>query len=70
MTVSVGLATLASGEKKTFEDLLKGADATLYEAKEGGKNRVETGEAALVGAPEGGVDACGQLVRKEKGLAI
>jgi diguanylate cyclase (GGDEF)-like protein len=66
VTVSVGLAALTPGEKKTFEDLLKEADAALYHAKEGGKNRVETGEAALAGAPEGRVDACGQLVGQKR----
>lgn len=41
LTVSVGLAALMPGEKKTVEDLLKEADAALYRAKEGGKNGVE-----------------------------
>ncbi|MBA2714939.1 MAG: diguanylate cyclase [Rubrobacteraceae bacterium] len=40
VTVSVGLAALTPGEKKTLEDLLKEADAALYRAKEGGKNGV------------------------------
>lgn len=40
VTVSCGLAELASGEKKTVDELLKQADAALYEAKERGKNNV------------------------------
>ncbi len=40
VTVSCGLAELASGEKKTVDELLKQADAALYEAKERGKNNI------------------------------
>lgn len=41
VTISVGLAALTPEEEKTFEELLKEADAALYGAKEGGKNGVE-----------------------------
>jgi diguanylate cyclase (GGDEF)-like protein len=40
VTMSVGAAT-CDPEDKTFEDLLRRADATLYRAKHGGRNRVE-----------------------------
>jgi two-component system cell cycle response regulator len=40
VTVSVGLAALSPGEKKSFEELLKEADEALYAAKEAGRNRV------------------------------
>lgn len=38
ITVSIGIAELAPGE--THEDLLAAADAALYRAKEGGRNRL------------------------------
>ena len=40
VTVSCGLADLASGAKKTIDELLKEADAALYRAKGRGKNNV------------------------------
>ncbi len=40
VTISLGLATLLSGEKKLFEELLKEADDALYVAKESGRNRI------------------------------
>lgn len=40
LTVSLGLAGLSSGEKKTVEELLKEAEAALYKAKDLGKNKV------------------------------
>lgn len=40
MTVSIGLATLESGDKN-FNDLLRRADRALYAAKANGRNRVE-----------------------------
>jgi diguanylate cyclase (GGDEF)-like protein len=40
-TVSIGLAALAEGDTRP-EDLLARADAALYRAKRGGRNRVET----------------------------
>ena len=47
VTLSCGLATFTSGEGKTTDELLKEADAALYEAKERGKNNV-----AIHGAQE------------------
>ncbi len=38
-TVSVGVATLRTGDASA-EDLYKRADEQLYEAKQGGRNRV------------------------------
>ncbi len=40
VTVSCGLAELSPGEKKTVEEFLKEADEALYQAKEGGKNKI------------------------------
>jgi two-component system cell cycle response regulator len=40
VTISAGLAALMPGEKKPLADLLKEADAALYDAKEAGRNRV------------------------------
>ncbi len=40
VTISLGLAVLQPGEKKSFEELLKEADDALYAAKEAGRNRV------------------------------
>jgi diguanylate cyclase (GGDEF)-like protein len=42
MTISLGGATLSAAEE-SFEGLLKRADAALYEAKRGGRNRVAFG---------------------------
>jgi diguanylate cyclase (GGDEF)-like protein len=40
VTASVGLTAPAPGTATTWSDLLAGADARLYEAKRGGRNRV------------------------------
>ncbi len=40
VTISVGLSALLSGEKKSFEELLKESDTALYEAKDAGRNTI------------------------------
>nr|MBA2693751.1 diguanylate cyclase [Rubrobacter sp.] len=40
ITISIGLAELRPGDRKSPESLLKEADEALYEAKEKGRNRV------------------------------
>jgi diguanylate cyclase (GGDEF)-like protein len=40
VTMSFGIAGFRPGQPTTVEDLLKQADAALYEAKEAGRNRV------------------------------
>ncbi len=44
LTGSFGVATLQDDEGETLETLLERADASLYDAKRGGRDRVETGE--------------------------
>jgi two-component system chemotaxis family response regulator WspR len=39
-TISIGLASSGAGISKTREAMLAAADAALYEAKKGGRNRV------------------------------
>jgi two-component system, cell cycle response regulator len=46
VTVSAGVASFESGRGDDVESLLARADAALYEAKEGGRNRVEVGARA------------------------
>ncbi len=41
VTISLGVATFANNNFKNKDDLIKGADDALYEAKKGGGNRVE-----------------------------
>lgn len=41
VTISVGLAQLCPGDRKSAEELLKEADDALYEAKENGRNRIK-----------------------------
>jgi diguanylate cyclase (GGDEF)-like protein len=43
VTVSAGVASFEQGRGDDLETLLARADAALYEAKEGGRNRVEVG---------------------------
>ncbi len=42
ITISVGYATLTAGEFPTHDKLFEAADAALYSAKEGGRNRVSS----------------------------
>ena len=42
-TVSIGVATVAPGFPGHIKDVIECADAALYEAKRGGRNRVEQG---------------------------
>ena len=42
VTISIGLAVLSPGEKKSAEELLKEADTALYRAKEAGRNTIVT----------------------------
>jgi two-component system cell cycle response regulator len=46
VTCSFGVAERIAGE--TIDDLLKRADVALYAAKDGGRNRIVTADAALV----------------------
>jgi two-component system cell cycle response regulator len=46
VTVSAGVASFEPGRGDDVESLLARADAALYEAKEGGRNRVEVGARA------------------------
>lgn len=45
-TVSIGIATLDGSNFDTIEDLIQKADEFLYEAKEGGRNRIVLKKAA------------------------
>ena len=43
VTISIGLAGFDAGRHQTFESLLADADSLLYEAKNGGRNRIKSG---------------------------
>jgi two-component system, cell cycle response regulator len=40
VTISLGQAALSTGEKRSFEELLKEADDALYSVMEAGRNQV------------------------------
>jgi diguanylate cyclase (GGDEF)-like protein len=42
LTVSIGIASMVPGEHSTPADLVQVADALLYQAKAGGRNRYRT----------------------------
>jgi len=46
VTVSIGIATVDGNNFETIEDLIRSADELLYEAKEGGRNRIVLKKAA------------------------
>jgi diguanylate cyclase (GGDEF)-like protein len=52
MTVSIGVATLAEGER--FDSLLQRADQAMYAAKRAGRNRVVASDSAVPLPPAGG----------------
>ena len=53
LTCSIGLASASPGERRDLPGLLRAADAALYDAKRGGRNRVHA-SAVAVPAPRSG----------------
>jgi two-component system chemotaxis response regulator CheY len=55
ITISAGIAQLAAGDRIGVARSLEQADAALYRAKNGGRNRIHVAESLLSRAPGGGL---------------
>ena len=64
ITVSIGVACILAGESD-LDNLLRHADAALYEVKHTGRNKVMT-EASNVSLPEAGEAVQGALPSTER----
>lgn len=53
VTISIGVATLAIGQEKGVDGLLRAADEALYRAKRGGRNQVQVAAPSLPAGPAG-----------------
>ena len=51
MTISIGLCTLQADTRLNPEEAIDRADAALYQAKQNGRNRIETAEVSVVTTP-------------------
>ena len=59
VTASVGVTALTEGGRYELKDLLATADAAMYRAKRGGRNRVQVLSPGRGGATDDGLGACG-----------